>query len=176
MEKHPLRDSCSLPGCGHHLPQSRHLDRMHLRSPDDGAVPGGNRGGVVGASRAQEAEGGGEAVRIPSSKNWVPHPRGVLVFAARVGVSCLIIALAILAPFAAQAQHFDGAKAYEYAREFAAIGPRWPTGPGHVKAEEFLRAHFLHDQREEDTFTADTPIGPVPLRNFIVRYQGTKPG
>jgi Zn-dependent M28 family amino/carboxypeptidase len=76
----------------------------------------------------------------------------------------------------AQAQHFDGAKAYEYAREFAAIGPRWPTGPGHLKAEEFLRNHFLHDQREEDTFTADTPIGPVPLRNFIVRFPGAKPG
>ncbi len=62
--------------------------------------------------------------------------------------------------------------------KFVAIGPRWPTGPGHVKAEEFLRAHFLrdHDQLEEDTFTADTPIGPVPLCNFIVRFPGKKPG
>jgi Zn-dependent M28 family amino/carboxypeptidase len=59
-----------------------------------------------------------------------------------------------------------------------AIGPRWPTGPGHVKAEEFLRSHFqrAHDQLEEDAFTADTPIGPVPMRNFIVRFQGKKPG
>ncbi len=87
----------------------------------------------------------------------------------------LVIALLFFSP-AAQAQHFDGAKAYEYARAFAAIGPRWSTGPGHVKAEEFLRNHFLHDQREEDTFTADTPIGPVPMRNFIVRFAGTKPG
>jgi glutaminyl-peptide cyclotransferase len=92
------------------------------------------------------------------------------------GWSASVLLLILSAPFAIQAQHFDGAKAYEYAREFAAIGPRWPTGPGHVKAEEFLRAHFLHDQREEDTFTADTPIGPVPLRNFIVRYEGSKPG
>ncbi len=84
----------------------------------------------------------------------------------------------LLAPFAAPAQHFDGARAYEYAREFAAIGPRWPTGPGHVKAEEFLRHHFQgqQDQLEEDTFTADTPIGPVPMRNFIVRFPGSKPG
>jgi Zn-dependent M28 family amino/carboxypeptidase len=75
-------------------------------------------------------------------------------------------------------QHFDGDKAYEYAREFAAIGPRWPTGPGHVKAQEFLRGHFLgaHDALEQDTFTADTPIGPVPLCNFIVRIPGRKPG
>lgn len=84
----------------------------------------------------------------------------------------------LLAPFAAQAQHFDGARAYEYAREYAAIGPRWPTGPGHVKAEDFLRHHFQsqQDQLEEDTFTADTPIGPVPMRNFIVRFPGSKPG
>ena len=87
--------------------------------------------------------------------------------------------LVLLAPLAAQAQqHFDGAKALEYAHEFVAIGPRWPTGPGHVRAEEFLRSHFqrAHDQLEEDTFTADTPIGPVPMRNFIVRFQGKKPG
>ena len=70
--------------------------------------------------------------------------------------------------------HFNGGKAYEYAREFAAIGPRWPTGPGHVKAEAFLRDHFQHDQLEEDTFTADTPIGPVTMRNFIVRFPGQK--
>ena len=92
----------------------------------------------------------------------------------------------LFVPLAAPAQHlsagagqaFDGAKAYEYAREFAAIGPRWPTGPGHVKAEEFLRAHFLrnHDELEEDSFTADTPIGPVPMCNFIVRFPGNKPG
>jgi glutaminyl-peptide cyclotransferase len=92
-------------------------------------------------------------------------------------LSIFLIAL-LITPLAASAQHFDGAAAYEYARQFAAIGPRWPTGPGHVKAEEFLRGHFqrAHDQLEQDTFTADTPIGPVPMCNFIVRFPGTKPG
>jgi Zn-dependent M28 family amino/carboxypeptidase len=73
-------------------------------------------------------------------------------------------------------QHFNGAKALEYARQFVAIGPRWPTSPGHLKAEEFLRSQFRQDQLEEDTFTANTPIGPVPMRNFIVRFQGKKDG
>jgi glutaminyl-peptide cyclotransferase len=78
----------------------------------------------------------------------------------------------------ASGQAFDGTRAYEYAREFAAIGSRWPTGPGHVKAEEFLRGYFLrnHDQYEQDTFTADTPIGPVQLCNYIVRFPGRKNG
>jgi Zn-dependent M28 family amino/carboxypeptidase len=57
-----------------------------------------------------------------------------------------------------------------------AIGPRWPTSPGHAKAEEFLRSQFKRDQLEEDAFTADTPIGPVAMRNFIVRFPGKKDG
>ena len=73
-------------------------------------------------------------------------------------------------------QHFNGGKAYEYARDFAALGPRWPTGPGHVKAEQFLKNHFQHDQLEDDAFTANTPIGPVLLHNFIVRFPGKKDG
>jgi Zn-dependent M28 family amino/carboxypeptidase len=87
-----------------------------------------------------------------------------------------IAALVVFAPLTALAQHFDGTKAYEYTREFAAIGPRWVTGQGHAKAENLLRARFQHDPVEEDTFMADTPIGPVNLRNFIVRYPGKKQG
>jgi Zn-dependent M28 family amino/carboxypeptidase len=85
--------------------------------------------------------------------------------------------LILLAPLAVPAQqHFNGAKAYEYARQFAALGPRWPTGPGHLKAEAFLRNQFKRDHVEEDTFTANTPIGAVPMRNFIVRFPGKKNG
>src|SRR5208283_1976705 len=72
--------------------------------------------------------------------------------------------------------HFNGVKALEYARQFVSIGPRWPTSQNHMKAEQFLRDHFQHDQLEEDTFTASTPIGPVPMRNFIVRFTGKKDG
>ena len=87
-----------------------------------------------------------------------------------------VAALILIAPLVAPAQRFNGGKAWEYARDFAAIGPRWPTSPGHAKAEAFLREHFQHDQVEEDTFTADTPIGPVNMRNFIVRFPGKKDG
>jgi len=93
-----------------------------------------------------------------------------------VGTSLLTLFFA-LAPLALPAQqHFNGANAMEYAREFVSIGPRWPTGPGHARAEEFLRNAFKHDQLEEDAFTANTPIGPVPMRNFIVRFPGKKDG
>ena len=62
--------------------------------------------------------------------------------------------------------------------QFVAIGPRWPTSPGHVKAEQFIISHFErdHDQLSQDKFIANTPIGPVPMCNFIVRFPGRKDG
>ena len=88
-----------------------------------------------------------------------------------------IAALLILLPGMVRAQvHFDGQKALNYAREFVSMGPRWPTSPGHLKAEQFLRDHLRQDQTEEDTFTANTPIGAVPMRNFIARFPGKKDG
>jgi hypothetical protein len=98
-------------------------------------------------------------------------------FAARFLQFATLFPLLLVSLSFAQAQpHFNGAKALDYAREFVAIGPRWPTSPGHLKAEEFLRDHFRHDQLEEDAFTANTPIGLVPMRNFIVRFPGKKDG
>jgi Zn-dependent M28 family amino/carboxypeptidase len=89
----------------------------------------------------------------------------------------VLTVLLLLTPLAADAQqHFNGAKALEYAREFVSIGPRWPTSPNHLKAEAFLRGQFKHDQLEEDAFTANTSIGPVEMRNFIVRFPGKKNG
>jgi Zn-dependent M28 family amino/carboxypeptidase len=73
-------------------------------------------------------------------------------------------------------QVFNGTKALEYAREFVSIGPRWPTSANHAKAEAYLRAHLAHDQPEEDAFIANTPIGPVNMRNFIARFPGKKEG
>ena len=88
-----------------------------------------------------------------------------------------VTGLLLLTPLAAPAQtHFNGAKAYEYARQFVSIGPRWPTSQGHLKAETYLRDQFKHDWLEEDAFTANTPIGPVAMRNFIVRFPGKKDG
>lgn len=90
----------------------------------------------------------------------------------------------LIAALTAPAQHssthsgqgFNGTKALDYTREFVSIGPRWPTSPNHAKAEAYLRAHLQHDQLEEDTFIADTPIGPVDMRNFIARFPGKKDG
>ena len=83
---------------------------------------------MVGAPIAQESQG--------SRELSLSLPRKSLL-------AWILVIASLAAPNASVAQqHFNGAKAYEYARQFAAIGPRWPTGPGHVKAEEYLRNQF----------------------------------
>jgi len=100
----------------------------------------------------------------------------IQLFSRQLAAALQLTLLLVLALPAFAQPHFNGGKAYQYARSFAAIGPRWPTGPGHVKAEEFIRNQFRHDQLEEDTFIANTPIGPVTMHNFIVRFPGKKDG
>ena len=125
---------------------------------------------------------GGKAQISSSLLNAVARWGCPEVSILRPGKALTLAALSaflLLTPLTLPAQqHFDGGKALEYARQFVAIGPRWPTSPGHAKAEAFFRAQFQrnHDQFEEDTFTADTSIGPVLMHNFIARFPGTKPG
>lgn len=72
---------------------------------------------------------------------------------------------------------FDGAKALQYTREYVdATGPRWIGSPGHARAEAFIKAQFRHDDLEEDTFTTNTPAGPMTMHNFIVKFPGKKDG
>ena len=152
---HPRRDTTA--------PWMGHLDRAMSDGIEIGAriEPGGGSGVLLSHPRRD------------TTAPWMGH-------LDRAGHLAALLLLVLSLGFGARpvhAQgHFNGAKALEYAREFVAIGPRWPTGPGHAKAEAFLRSHFAHDQLEEDAFTADTAIGPVGLRNFIVRFPGKKPG
>jgi glutaminyl-peptide cyclotransferase len=89
----------------------------------------------------------------------------------------LFLALTAVLGTGAEAQaDLNGARALTYTREFVSVGPRWIGSPGHAKAEAFIRKQFEHDQLEEDTFTATTPEGPMPMRNFIVRFPGKKDG
>jgi glutaminyl-peptide cyclotransferase len=97
-----------------------------------------------------------------------------------IAAGLLAVALSLAAIEAQAQQHFRGDKALEITRQFVAIGPRWPLSPGHLKAEAFLRNTFKQEadkgQVVEDTFTANTPIGPIPMRNFIVKFPGKKDG
>jgi glutaminyl-peptide cyclotransferase len=60
-----------------------------------------------------------------------------------------------------------------YLREIVAIGRRAVNSPGHAKMHAYLRRKLQKDTLEEDPFTAQTPIGPVNMINFIAKYPGT---
>jgi peptidase M28-like protein len=110
---------------------------------------------------------------LPSPMRRVPQ---VSILRPGILITFLTVFLALFSIPAHAQQHFNGAKAMDYAREFVAIGPRWPTSPGHIKAEQYLHAHLQRDQLEEDRFTTNSPIGPVPMCNFIARFPGKKDG
>ena len=93
--------------------------------------------------------------------------------------------LAFLAPPLATAQaptaHITGESVYNLTRQYLAVAPRRYIGsPGHARAEEFIKGHFGPEAAkgnfEEDSFSASTPAGLLPMRNFIVRYPGKKDG
>lgn len=88
----------------------------------------------------------------------------------------LLLAVLLFAGKAHAQADFNGARALAYTREFVSIGPRWIGSPGHAKAEAFIEKQFEHDHLEVDTFTANTPAGPMQMRNFIVRFPGKKDG
>ncbi|MGH9576348.1 MAG: M28 family peptidase, partial [Terriglobales bacterium] len=70
----------------------------------------------------------------------------------------------------------DPQRAMRYVREVVAFGSRPPGSRGHRRLEAYLRAHLKNDHLEEDAFTASTPAGDLPMRNFIARFPGTKDG
>jgi glutaminyl-peptide cyclotransferase len=76
----------------------------------------------------------------------------------------------------APAPAFDGNRALQYVKDIVAFGPRPIGSANHKKVEDYISAHLQGNTVEEDTFTADTPEGKFPVRNFIAKFPGTKDG
>jgi Zn-dependent M28 family amino/carboxypeptidase len=91
------------------------------------------------------------------------------------------LALALTAAHAvAQAHPVTGAEVLKLTQQYVDAAPkRFPTSPGHIAAENFIKAHFAPEAARgnfiEDTFTATTPIGPVRMHNFIVKFPSSNP-
>lgn len=76
---------------------------------------------------------------------------------------------------AASAVSFSGASALAFAAKAASFGPRPPGSPAIRKLQEYIVAQLKLDRCEitVDPFTAQTPLGPVPMRNIIAHFRGT---
>jgi hypothetical protein len=70
---------------------------------------------------------------------------------------------------------FNGGRAFEDLKHVVSFGPRPSGSPALLKTREWL-IHELRDagaEAEQDSFTASTPIGPIPMANLIAKFPGT---
>ena len=93
-----------------------------------------------------------------------------------------IFLLATLSPLAhAQSHPVSGAEILKLTQQYVAVAPkRYIGSPGHVAAEQFIKAHFAPEAAKgnfiDDQFTARTPIGMLTMHNLLVKFPGKKDG
>lgn len=105
---------------------------------------------------------------------------------AGIAASLLLAALSAAASVhaakpQAPAHGISGAEVLRLTQQYLAAAPkRYVGSPGHAAAESFIRQHFQPETAKgnfvTDEFYARTPIGTVPMRNFIVKFPGKKDG
>jgi hypothetical protein len=94
---------------------------------------------------------------------------------------CILLLGVVNAPAQKAPAKFNGQAAYNLTQQFLNVAPkRWVGSPGHAKAEAFIKEHFKPEIAkgtfETDSFSANTPVGLLDMRNYIVRYPGKKDG
>src|SRR6266404_2474241 len=73
---------------------------------------------------------------------------------------------------------FDGKRAFAHVAKQVSFGPR-PSGS---QALAHLQEYLLSELKsygctvETDAFSADTPVGRLPMKNILVKIPGEKPG
>ena len=72
--------------------------------------------------------------------------------------------------------HIDPTRAWQYLKEILSFGPRWDGSSGQQKLGEYLHRKLKGDAVEDDVFTAQTPAGPIKMRNIIAKFPGSKDG
>ena len=91
--------------------------------------------------------------------------------------------LAALSPAAtaaapAASRGISGAHVLKLTQQLLAAAPKRPIGsPGHQAVEDFIKAHFRPEAAKgnliADSFVASTPIGQLPMTNYIVKFPGS---
>lgn len=73
---------------------------------------------------------------------------------------------------------FDGKFAYEQVAKQVSFGPRPPGSPAIGKLQAYMESELKSYgcTVDLDLFSADTPHGRVPMKNFLVKIPGEKPG
>ena len=94
----------------------------------------------------------------------------------RLGAFNLLLLLAVPSGFSAEAPagSFNGGRAFADLKRLVEFGPR-PAGSAALAESRRWIIAQLKDagaQVEEDSFTASTPLGPIPMTNLIAKFPG----
>jgi len=73
---------------------------------------------------------------------------------------------------------FDGKRAYALVAKQVGFGPHPSGSPAIVKLQDFLQSELKSYgcTVDTDSFTADTPVGRLPMKNIVAKIPGEKPG
>ena len=73
---------------------------------------------------------------------------------------------------------FDGKRAFALVAKQVEFGPRPSATPALARLQDFLQSELKSYgcTVETDSFTADTPIGRLAMKNILVKIPGEKPG
>ena len=95
-----------------------------------------------------------------------------------LAVALLVAALIPLTPSTVlvQSRTFESGRAFEHVRQLVAIGPRPAGSAGSAQARRYITAQLsaIGLTTSEQTFVAQTPLGPVPMANLIARIPGAQ--
>ncbi|HVS87104.1 MAG TPA: M28 family peptidase [Candidatus Acidoferrum sp.] len=81
------------------------------------------------------------------------------------------------APPPASTGGFDGKRAYAHVAKQVSFGPRPSGSPAIIQAQDYIQSELKSYgcTVETDSFTSDTPIGRLPMKNILVKIPGDKP-
>src|SRR6266478_8745950 len=73
---------------------------------------------------------------------------------------------------------FDGKRAFAHVAKQVSFGPRPSGSPALAHLQEYLLSELKSYgcNVETDDFSADTPVGRLPMKNILVKIPGEKPG
>jgi len=73
---------------------------------------------------------------------------------------------------------FDGKRAFAHVAKQVAFGPRPSGSPAIAQLQGYIQSELASNGCRVDTdpFSADTPVGRLPMKNIVAKIPGDKPG
>lgn len=85
------------------------------------------------------------------------------------------LTMPLMVSMAVSAADFSGQSALEFTRRAVAFGPRPPGSAAIANLRNYIASELKLRKClvAYDEFTAQTPVGPIPMKNIIARFPGT---